>query len=429
MKQLKLLPLFVHKILRLSPVFMIMGLLWTPLVSAFDPGLYRQSLTPFYSENTNTVSCTNGFLGSGPLFGPTYPTGLTTAQLSDGLKTYITNTHPNSPLLDYINVFIKGGQAHGVNPAMVIAMAQVETQLGTVGNGTPSGGYNFNNIRPGGHFADYASYPIAIETTYKQLDNSLYLKPPANFNTVSEIINRWAPAADNNNVNVYLQIVGEAMAKMLSGGSAPSDQNADSCSAGGSGGNGKIDNSEVGVLAQKLLSSPKYNCDGGNKALATRDCADLKAMVDGKSLEGEGSCLADRLEPRVLQLLVYLIDNNFQIGTYALCSDHSNFDGKKGRGHVYGFAVDISTVNYKAVAADTSRAEVLKLDQFLNDLPAQLVPDQLISYGYGNKKDNEIAALQMIEGKKCASVQACENAYHVDVEQGHTNHIHVGYSR
>ena len=184
----------------------------------------------------------------------------------------------------------------------------------------------------------------------------------------------------------------------------------------------QVQQGSASELAKKLLSyrsSHKYNCDNSG------DCVDLQKMVDGQSLAGSGGCQAKALDPRVLQLLLYLIEvGNFRVGTYALCGDHG-FDSP--RGHSGGFAVDISSINGQAVNQDSQAAkmEALKMDKFLNALPAPLKLSQQISWGYGNHFDSQMAATQQYGGKLCSS--SCESIYTAAVEAQHTNHIHAGY--
>ena len=122
------------------------------------------------------------------------------------------------------------------------------------------------------------------------------------------------------------------------------------------------------------------------------------------------------LDPRVLQLLVWLIeDKHFKIGTYALCTDHGN-DGPNG--HAGGKAVDISSVNGVAVSSPGGKALTLELAKLLHGgTPAALHPWQLICDGYGYQHDAAISA--------CTIPNAGFYGYTTMSE--HRNHIHVGY--
>lgn len=192
--------------------------------------------------------------------------------------------------------------------------------------------------------------------------------------------------------------------------------------AGGSGSSGSVDQGSASQLAQKLLDYKKtgrYNCDNPG------DCTDLQKVVSGQSLAGSSGCQAKTLDPRVIQLLLYLIESgNFKVGTYAMCGDHS-FDSP--RGHSGGFAVDISSVNGVAINQDTQAAATqgVAMDKFLNNLPTALQLNQQISYGYGNHPYQPMADLQQADGKLCTS--SCVSFYTLAVEQEHENHIHAGF--
>jgi hypothetical protein len=378
----------------------------------FDPG----------SEDNNSFFCLGGSGGSGPLYGPAFPQIPDTAALSAAIKDYISNRMPDSPLTSYSDAFVGLGLKYNTNPALVVAMAQKETSLGTAGYGTPSGGYNITNIRPGGSFARYGNYTEGISATYQNLRSGLYLDPPSSFTTIAQVINRWAPPSDNNDTNGYIQFVGDIMKKIL--GSLPNlppDSTADSCSSGG-GGSGPVDGGTNAVLAQKILSyqsTGKYHCDNSG------DCADLQKIVNGQSLAGSDGCQAQTLDPRVLKLILYLIEvGNFKVGTYALCGDHG-FDGLSG--HSGGLAVDISSVNGASLGLPLpqSGTEGTKMDHFLNNLPAEISLGQQITYGYGGHYYAPMAATQQYNGSLCNS--SCVSIYTLLVEQAHTNHIHAGF--
>jgi hypothetical protein len=190
----------------------------------------------------------------------------------------------------------------------------------------------------------------------------------------------------------------------------------------GTNGTGTVDEGTNAQLAQKLLgyqTTGQYHCDNPG------DCTDLHKIVDGQSLAGSDGCQAQTLDPRVLQLLLYLIENGgFKIGTFALCGDH-HFDGLGG--HSGGKAVDISSVNGASLAQDSQQTatEGLKLDKYLNNLPANIKLDQQISYGYGGHYYQPMSATQQYGGQLCNS--SCVSIYTLTVENQHTNHIHAGY--
>jgi hypothetical protein len=183
--------------------------------------------------------------------------------------------------------------------------------------------------------------------------------------------------------------------------------------------NGTIPSGTNAELAQKILnhrSDGTYRCDNSG------DCSDLEKITKGQSIKvgspgGSPYCGADTLDPRVLKLILYVIETgNFKVGTYALCGDHHD-DGPHG--HAGGFAVDFSSVNGVAINAANAKPTTLKLAQFLNHISGELRPRQLITAGYGNIYDDDLLALE-IPNSAFYGGKGGDNA-------DHKNHIHTGY--
>lgn len=173
-------------------------------------------------------------------------------------------------------------------------------------------------------------------------------------------------------------------------------------------------------LAKKLLEykkSGKYNCDNPT------DCEDLEFTVQGKSIKGGVGCVADKLDIRVLQMLVFLIDSGYQIGTYALCRSHSYNQGA----HPQGRGIDISSINGKSLNSSSSREETLAVDQLIFGLKNNLAPRQIITAGVGatRRVDPEFVKYNRVgpgnEGQSAVS------AFGSGTMAGHSDHIHIGY--
>ena len=88
--------------------------------------------------------------------------------------------------------------------------------------------------------------------------------------------------------------------------------------------------------AQKLL---QFQAQGRYHADNPGDLNDIQATAAGRPVHSQSGQMV-RIDPRVMQMLVHLIDNGHTIGTFAICSDHHD-DGPHG--HAGGLAVDIST--------------------------------------------------------------------------------------
>lgn len=163
------------------------------------------------------------------------------------------------------------------------------------------------------------------------------------------------------------------------------------------------------AAAQRLLDvmgQGKYHADNHG------DLADIQATAAGHAVHSQHGGMV-HVDPRVMQVLLHLIDLGHTIGTFAICSDHHD-DGIHG--HAGGRAVDISTIDGHAVASPSSRSSVLIVDNALRNA-GSLTPRQLISGGCGNARDAEIMAL-------CIPSAGFFGAATIS---DHCNHIHVGY--
>jgi hypothetical protein len=120
------------------------------------------------------------------------------------------------------------------------------------------------------------------------------------------------------------------------------------------------------------------------------------------------------LDRRILDALLYLIEQGHTVGTFAICSDH-HFDSMLG--HAGGHAVDISSFDGVSIAAHNARAKTLTAAKLLHGFKAPLNPWQEISGGYGYILDSEIMAETIPSPGFYGGVTMRE----------HTNHIHLGY--
>jgi hypothetical protein len=165
-------------------------------------------------------------------------------------------------------------------------------------------------------------------------------------------------------------------------------------------------------MAEKLL---EYYKIGRYRADNSADLPQIQKTAKGEPVWSQAGYYV-HIDPKTLQVLVWLIEEGFKIGTYAICSDHG-YDGT--RGHAGGHAVDISSVNGISIAAHTPTARdlTLKLATMLNRAPVHLRPWQLICDGYGYVHDDGISS------------RTIPNAgfYGYTTMSEHRNHIHVGF--
>lgn len=212
---------------------------------------------PFY-EPISDLCCEANFGGpadGGPLSGVHFPEVQDTAVLSAAIKKYIQKGWPTSPLIDYSDDFVRLGQKYDINPAIPVVIAQVEYQFGTEPdtktNIEPKGlfgapgrpdQYNYWAVRGGPEGSpdkgvDFDAYPSileAMEDHYKLLSGKrgppfTYLGPPQNYTTVSEIMNQYAPAFENDTPK-YIQTILDGMKKLLTDGGAADSVEANTAS-------------------------------------------------------------------------------------------------------------------------------------------------------------------------------------------------------
>jgi len=165
--------------------------------------------------------------------------------------------------------------------------------------------------------------------------------------------------------------------------------------------------------AKKLMEfykEGKYHADNGP------ELQQIELTAQGKGIWSPMGRLI-HIDPKVMKVLVWLIEDGFTIGTFAMCSDHP-YDSPLG--HAGGHAVDISSINGVSIAAGSAAARdnTRKVAERLSrHAPSELKPWQLICDGYGYIHDSQISA--------CTIPNASFYGYTTMSE--HRNHIHVGY--
>lgn len=200
--------------------------------------IYKSLYAPFYDPGFNACCADSlgGAADGGPLLGVHFPAVSDTAALEQTIREYIKKVRPKSPLItpeDYSDDFVRLGQEYNVNPIISVMIAQVEYQFGTlsqfVGPGAP-GQYNFWAVTygntPGVRFGAYPSIAAAMEDHFKLLagkrpqsvaDGISYIGPPQNFTTISQIMNQYAPASENDTAG-YIKVIVDGLKKLLGGG-------------------------------------------------------------------------------------------------------------------------------------------------------------------------------------------------------------------
>lgn len=165
--------------------------------------------------------------------------------------------------------------------------------------------------------------------------------------------------------------------------------------------------------AKKLLA---YHTSGQYTSDNPGDLPDIQHTALGQPVWSQGGYWV-HVDDRVFQVLLWLIESGHKVGTYAICSDHSN-DGRLG--HAGGFAVDIDRVDGISVAVPTGecKSNVLQIADLLHRTPPGLAVKQLICGGYGNIRDSEISGF---------CIPAADSFYGSATMLQHCNHLHVGF--
>jgi hypothetical protein len=209
----------LKKIILVATTFSLIFNYFAPITNAItqkDLDAIRHG-TPFFSEDDPCKTGVPG--GNGPLLGPAFPKVSDTALLAQRISDYIKSVKPNSGLVNNGEDFVKYGQQYNVNPVLLVAVGQRETQFGTDGGiGNPPK-HNFWGNRSGSGWASYPDYAAAIEGYFNNLrTNSAYAKVWAKGDaaTVDDIIYIASPPSENATA-AYVEFVHSLMDKILGG--------------------------------------------------------------------------------------------------------------------------------------------------------------------------------------------------------------------
>jgi hypothetical protein len=125
----------------------------------------------------------------------TYPANATPTQVAACLDAWIKKTRSNSPLNGKGITFAQAGQTNNVNPALMISIATLESELGTTGGG-PAHHNPFGWGCP--PCKNFATWEEGIATITSKM-RSNYLNQ--NLITIPEMGRVWAPVDASNDPN------------------------------------------------------------------------------------------------------------------------------------------------------------------------------------------------------------------------------------
>ncbi len=152
------------------------------------------------SDLCNGCVSIGGPSAGGPLLDVQFPQVSDTAALASNINAYIKSYNAASPLAGLGNVFVAAGQKYGVNPALMIGIAQKESSMGT---NQPAGSHDAWGLTAVGDVANYPfinglynfpSWTVGIYESTKYVGDS-YAKPGSTYysKTVLDLMKHYTP--------------------------------------------------------------------------------------------------------------------------------------------------------------------------------------------------------------------------------------------
>jgi len=167
-------------------ILMAAGILALPIIAAV-----------FIGDRTGAGSGL-GMVGVGGIGNTTYPAGADPAKVGNCLDDYMQSVVPSSPLIGYGETFATAGQSYNVNPALMVAIGQQESSLGTTGI-VKSHPYNYYGLTTAaGGYAEFSSWEEAINNQARYLREEYLDK---GLTTIPEIGSKYAPVGASNDPN------------------------------------------------------------------------------------------------------------------------------------------------------------------------------------------------------------------------------------
>lgn len=115
-------------------------------------------------------------------------------EAKDCLKEYIKSVAPNSPLIDKVDAFVTAGKKYNVNPALMLAIAQQETNFATTGIAKENTYDYFGTTACSDGFRSFASWEDAINFQANYIHTE-YLKK--GFDSVEKMGGKYCPTNAN----------------------------------------------------------------------------------------------------------------------------------------------------------------------------------------------------------------------------------------
>jgi hypothetical protein len=127
------------------------------------------------------------------------PSNLDPVKAGVCLDKYMKSRVPNSPLIGYGQTFVSAGSGNNVSPALMVAIAQEESSLGTTGIAVNEGGHNYYGLTAtSGGNRKFASWEEAINYQAQYLRKN-YLDE--GLSTIETIGAKYCPVGASNDPN------------------------------------------------------------------------------------------------------------------------------------------------------------------------------------------------------------------------------------
>lgn len=182
------------------------------------------------SSNVSSQCCGKPSIGGpsqgGPLLDVQFPQVSDTAALATNIDNYVKSAQPNSPFIGQGATFVAAGQKYGVNPALMVAIAQKESSLGL---NQDNGSYDAWGLTAKGDVANYPyqngeyyfpSWTVGIYESSKYVgDNYAVVGGSLYSTTVEQLMTHYTPGDVINQTNITLGVMGKIVAGLsISGG-------------------------------------------------------------------------------------------------------------------------------------------------------------------------------------------------------------------
>jgi hypothetical protein len=255
--------------------------------------------TPFFALEDDQCG-RGGPAGNGPLLGPAFPKISDTNALAQRITDYIKSVKPNSGLVNNGQDFVKFGQQYNINPALLVAVAQKETQFGTDGGiGNPPQHNFWGNRSSRGGWVSYPNYAAAIEGYFDNVRNGGPYKArvwsKGDAATVDDIIYVSSPPTENDTKG-YVEFVHSVMQKILTGldvsSSAPTTPVSSDCGQTTNAGAYGWELSGPHAMVSYDQTDPKWSnlpYGAGKSSIGESGCGPTSLAMIGATLLGDKS--------------------------------------------------------------------------------------------------------------------------------------------